>query len=261
MKRLLVALAVLLGVAGRADAVITITHGAYIDSSVLCADNTLPLTTGSFTPAASDLLVVFFYVTDYTSTATITDSQSGAYTLVDTTPHGGTSQDRLYAYVRTTLITSSTGTTVTGTVAASGGTGCAIDVIRIAGMARAGTNAIKNAAKNFSGVDEAPWATFNVAVTTSNPTVGALVNSKNPAQIAPPTDWTELLPTAPTDDGFPSPNAGTEFIGRVSGFADTTVTWGAVETTNWAVLVVELDASALPGGSVPLLMLLGVGGV
>ncbi len=204
-------------------------------------------TTGSFTPAANDLLFVFFKVTGTAQAPTVTTSTSIAFTQVAAS---GTVE---YAFVANSLATN-VSMTVSVDVTGAAGTGIALSVLRVSGMTNTGSAAVVQFDIDTGLAAATPTVTFASSVTTSNPTVVALNNSTNPAGMTAPTNWTERH-----DIGFNTPATGLETASRDSGFTGTGVTWGSNSASAWTAIGVELDASAPAGGAPSLLPLLGVG--
>lgn len=192
---------------------------------------------GSFTPVASDLLVVFVH-----ASGTVTDAQMLSSTGILFTQVAAfldaTSVNRVYCYVAGSLATA-VAQTVTWSYTGTAASGAVIQVYAVAGMTRLGTFAVRQSAgQSNQAALGTPAPTFGVAVLTGNPALGAIGNSTNPATLTPPTSWTEGA-----DSGYATPTTGLESVFISSGFTGTTVTWGSTSTTAFGSLIVELDTS------------------
>jgi len=213
----------------------TATHEA------ITADTTTsPNTSDAFTPAASDLLVVFVVGGGLFNDATVDLTSSTALTFTQIT-HAtfNDSTDDIYAFVANALVTDTSSQTVTVAHAPHASTGTIIAVCAFAGMTRFGLSAIKQSkiVNNRLAVDT-PVIIFDAACLTGNPTICMVGNGNNPAALTAPTSWTEQ-----GDVGFATPTTGGEYVTRNSGFTGTTVTWGSASSTRWGALGLELDTA------------------
>lgn len=200
-----------------------------------------PNTSGSFTPAADDLLAVFVVASGTDGlNATLTGSGGLSFTKIASAAYGG-GIDRIELWAANTLAAASAQTvTWEDTVDQSSGT--VISVFSIAGMTRTGSSAVRQSAKQEEqGGGGTPTPVFASACLTGNPTIGCVANHTNPAGLTPPTDWTEPVGG---DVGYASPNTGAEVVFRDSGFTGTTVTWGGTSASAFGDLIAEFDTSA-----------------
>lgn len=214
-----------------------VTHGV----STASTSNVGSYASGSFTPAANDLCVVFVTATNTVlASPTLVDSVGGTYTRFITATKAG---DRLYVFVGNQLA-AATARTVTFDCTADPATGCVIQVARVSGLTRTGVSAVLQAASVDNQLaGGTPAVSFGLAVQTGNPTLGLVGNATNPATMTTPTSWTER-----NDTGYGSPTTGAEYVSRDSGFTGTTITWGSTSSSGFAAIIVELDASAVAGG-------------
>lgn len=192
---------------------------------------------GAFTPASGDLLAVAVTASDTAAAGTMTDSLGGTYTKI-TSALKNASADKMYLFVRTTLILASASMTVTFDCTGDAATGACLDVLRIAGMSRAGANAVVQSAVVANHASGTPAPAFSASVQTGNPTIGIIGNSTSPAGLTAPTSWTERA-----DAGYASPTTGQETVSRNSGFTGTTITWGGASASAFGAIIAEFDAS------------------
>jgi len=205
--------------------------------------NNANYTTGSFTPAADDLLVSFVVVTGNTNTGSLSDSLSGTWEHVGSYAKAA-SADRLHAFVR---VTPATASAMTATWTRSGATsGGIVTVLRVSGMSRYGLDAVRQFQGQSNQSAATPAPAFDVAALTGNPCLGFVANATNPAGMTEPGSWTER-----SDTGYNTPTTGSEVASRDSGFTGTTVTWGSSSASAFGSMIIELDAS------VPVLVLAG----
>lgn len=220
-----------------------LAHGAAVTNGVATAENaTTPNTSGSFTPATDDLLIVGACVRNSVdATPTLTSSVGGkTFTLVAASPAlFNTSANKIYIFVADQLA-SNASQTVTFDTPNDSGAATVIMVARVSGMTRTGTSAIKQTAtpdeNNASG--QTPTSPFGANVDTNNPTIGFVCNNTNPATVTNPTNWTEAA-----DVGSAAPLGG-EYVYRDSGFSSTTITWGSTFGSAGGATSVELDTSS-----------------
>lgn len=201
----------------------------------------------AFTPAANDLIVVMVGAGATAATPGCTDDNAdglGTYTLIDTALWHS-SADQGVVFVRDALIGSATSTTVTFTCTGDSADGITYSVFRVSGMSRTGSAASRQTAKQSNQAGGGtPSVTFGVAMDTNNPSVGCVWNLTNPAGLTPPTNWTEV-----NDGGYNTPAHGRESVRRDSGSTATTVTWNSTSASEFATLMIELDASAAASGT------------
>lgn len=219
---------------------------------------TAPNTSGNFSPASGDLLVVFVGASASVDPTPALSSSIGGFTftLVATqTQSAGTHS--LWCFISDALVSNTAAQNVTITLATDNSTGTNILVYRVSGMSKTGVTALKQSAGNNGVSANAPNITFGANCDTNNPTLGAVTNLSNPAGITANASWTE---PAGGDIGYTNPDFGTAVCHRDSGFASTGVTWGATSATAWGALMVELDSSAAAAATLKSrITLLGVG--
>lgn len=207
-----------------------------------------PNTSGAFTPALNDLLIVFVVLSASTGSTDPCLTCSTGMTFTNVT--GSSSAFALFAssvngiacFVSNSLVSSATSQTVT-IDPSDPANGSILFVCRVSGMTKTGLAAIRQFAFQENQAAGTPAPAFSVAALTSNPTLGCIGNTTaTAATMTPPTSWTE--PASTGDLGYGSPTTGGEYCFRDSGFTGTTITWGSSSSTGFASLIVELDASA-----------------
>jgi hypothetical protein len=240
----------LVGVAGKAGPLLWLllaasAHGAAVTHAITTkstSDGT-SYTSGSFTPAANDLIVVTVYASGTAvanAPGTMTDSQGLGFTRITSATGAPNS---VYAFIANGLSTASS-MTVTFNATGDDATGAIITVWRVAGMSRTGQSASKQAKTSVNGnAGGTPSVTFSTDCDANNPTIGFVGNASNPAGLTSPSAWTE---PAGADVGYDSPIRGAEGVFRDSGFTGTTIKWVSASATAWHVVAVELDTSAAP---------------
>lgn len=212
----------------------TVTHGITTSNTA----NTTSYTSGSFTPALNDLLLVFVEAGGTVAIGSMTDSQGLGFTKVTSAIYD-TNTQTVYCFVANNLAAASA-MTVTFDCTGDPSTGVVICVARIAGMTRTNLSAIRQSAvENNLAAATVPAPVFAASALTGNPTLGAVGNNSNPAAITEPTSWTEQA-----DAGVVTPDRGLEYVSRNSGFTGTTITWGSAGATVKGDIIVELDTSA-----------------
>jgi hypothetical protein len=205
-----------------------------------------PNTSGSFTPAVDDLLIVFVIASGTTqATAALTSSLGGGFTFTQfaKAAYSG-SANSVYGFVADQLVTSATAQTVSFDTASDGATGTVIFVYRVSGMSRVGLNAIRQSAvaDNGSASTQVIIALGSVCL-TGNPTLIGTGNSTSPAGLTPQTGWTE---PAGGDLGYSTPTTGGWVSHRDSGFTGGTLSSNTNSASVWGAIGVELDTSAAP---------------
>jgi hypothetical protein len=207
-----------------------------------------PNTSGAFTPATDDLLVVAVCATGTADvTAALTSSVGGfTFTQVEYVTYAGDTAG-LFLYVSDALVSDTSSQTVTWTEAADPALGTNIMVAAIAGIELDGLDAIVQTAEEGNQADSSiPETIFAGAAATGNPTLGFACNGLSPANITEPSGWTEG-----GDIGHASPDHGAEWAYRNSGFTGTTITWqteyGSAGSIQTAAMSVEIDATASGG--------------
>lgn len=191
------------------------------------------------TPAVGELIVVIAAHTGVATAATVSDNQGGTYTEVASALKA-TSADRVGVWIRNSLIASAVAHTVSTSAAAS--TGGGLVTIRISGMSKTGSAALKKSAKQDNQAAGTPAPVLASAALTGNMLIGAVFNATSPATMTPPSTWTEEVTNG--DVGYSTPPTGLEWVHKDSGFTGTTVTWGSASASAFCSIVVELDTSA-----------------
>jgi hypothetical protein len=234
MKKLVLFLALFCAASANAA---TVTHRV----STAVTTNATSYTSGAFTPAANDLIGVFFTVTGQVNACTMTDTQSLGMTMVRRATQAS-SVDTAYLFVAKALA-GAVSTTVTAVC--TGGatpTGSVLQVFTVSGMTRLGSAAIKQVGhKDNQAAAGTPAITFANAVLTGNPVLGLVSNATNPATMTPPSTFTEN-----NDTGYATPTTGAEYVSVNSGFTSTTVTWGGTSASAFSVIAAEFDTSGAP---------------
>ncbi len=198
-----------------------------------------PNTSGSFTPAANDLVVVCVYATGNTETTDPLTSSVGGFTYTQVAYRPRSSSDGMFIYISDALA-SNTAQTVTWDDSGDPASGTFITVYCVSGMTKTGLTALRQSAgDDNTAVSGNPGADFSVAALTGNPTLIFAGNATSPAGLTPPASWTE---NASADVGYANPTAGATSASRDSGFTGTTIDWGA-SASYWVAINIELDAS------------------
>jgi hypothetical protein len=156
-------------------------------------------TTGSFTPAVGDLLLVQIAKSSSTNDGTVSDSLGTTYTLIQNVGFDAGGVHRLCVFIADALVT---GAAMTVTYNCSGDDygGIRWVVTRISGMTKVGSAACLQQDPNSGAAGATPSTIFAAACSTDNPTIGAVANRSNPAALTPPTGWTEI-----SDGGVAAP--------------------------------------------------------
>lgn len=198
-------------------------------------DTTPTFTTGAFTPAANDLLIVMGKVTGDT-VASFSSSAGLTFKIIDFITVGGAPMVFAIAEQLATNVSQ----TVTLNPTGGASTGTSIVVWNVSGMTRTGMRAIKQSAPTNNALGgTTPSLVFNIAPLTTNPLIFALNNITSPAGLTEPATWTE-----DTDSGYLTPTTGIEAGHINSGFTSTTVTWGGTSPSAWNAFAIELDTTA-----------------
>ena len=111
-------------------------------------------------------------------------------------------------------------------------------ILAYSGMSRTGSSAVRQFAFHANQPANAtPSITFAASVLSGNPTVTAVASSDTATQ--EPVGWTEKK-----DVSQSSPTTALEVAAKNNNFTGTTITYGAYESYNYAVMGVELDTSS-----------------
>lgn len=203
-----------------------------------------PNTSGAFSPAVGDLLVVF--VTKEASapetpmvSADLTSSVAPTgFTLIRTEGHAFGSH-HVGVFVATALTTNTTSRTVTIASGADAGAGTNISVFSVSGMTRVGSAAVRQSGGQADQSAGTPAPAFGAAALTGNPCLGCIYNATNPAGLTQPSGWSEGSDTGYTTGTV----SGIETCFRDSGETGTTITWGSSSASAFASIIIELDTS------------------
>lgn len=208
-------------------------------SAANTADN-VPLTTGSFTPAANDLLIALAGVDSQSSGGTFTDSQGLGWTQIILTTDNTTSSAFVAAVANTLAANSSMTVTFTPAGGPSSG-GIAISVLRVSGVGSAGIGTIRQSAgeSNIIG-GNTPTPTFGVAALTGNAVISGVFNRANPPNLTVPSGFTQR-----TNNGFALPTHGLQTASIDSGFTGTSLPWSN-SATAFCDLAIELGTPLIP---------------
>lgn len=201
-----------------------------------------PLTSGAFTPALNDLLIVFVVASGTVQDpAQLSSSVGTTFTQIARATYNS-STNSVYAFVANKLVISATSQTVTFSCPSDASTGQIIAVCSVSGLTRMGISAIRQyKTRNNQGSGTAPSATFDLTTLTVNPLLGVVGNTVNAATLSPPADWTERA-----DTGYGSPSTGLEYATRDSGFAGTVITWGSNSISGSGTIILEINTSRIP---------------
>lgn len=206
----------------------TITLGVQTGST----SNTNSYTSGSFTPAAGDLLYAIVHATGTvvgSAPGTMTDSQGLTFTRMANAAWGG-GGNGMYLF-RANALAAASSMTVTFDCTGDNATGANITVIRVAG-----SGLIERQYNgDGGGTSVAPAITLGQAINTDSACFAVLGSLTNPPALTPPDSW-----AADSEVGYSTPSCGQEFTSRNSGETNTTITWGSVSATTWAGFLVEM---------------------
>lgn len=213
----------------------TCTHAVVTPDS-----GSTPNASGPFTPASNDLLVVFVVGGNSVTPAAgeLTNSEGLTFHLAAFQDYPPSASHLIACYVANTLA-SAVEQTVTFDPADTA-TSSVIAVLRVAGMSKTGSDAVRQFKTNTqnAGTDATPGAVFDAACLTGNVVIGAAANLSTPAGLTAPAELAEAA-----DDGTTTPTIGLEYAFVNSGFTGTALDWGT-SATNWGALILELDTSA-----------------
>lgn len=191
-------------------------------------------------PAVGDLILILVQVSGDSTHSTPTDNNSsGTYTPIGTQ----LSVDGRYGqlYIRNSLISSAVSTIFTRETPGSD-TGGGLAVIKVTGMSKVGSAAVRQTKQNSQeGTGASPaTGTWTSSKLTTNPIVGCLILSAA-ASASPTIGYTELLDTV-----YLTPDVGIEVQKKDSGDTTNTMTWNFNVTTGrfYGAVGVELDASS-----------------
>lgn len=196
--------------------------------------------TVAITPAVGDLLIVIAANTGTTTDPTITDDRGGTYTRIAAADAiKNASADEMHFYVRDAPCQLAVSHTLTMNVGGAG-TGGGAWVARIAGMAKFGANAVRQATKQDNqALGGTPTATFTLPILTESLTIFACFNAGTAGSVlANPVNYNERQ-----DVGYTVPAAGLEIATRDSGQTGLTITANGTSGTAFCTIGVELDVA------------------
>ncbi len=196
-----------------------------------------------FSTTAGDLLIAFAVVSGQSAGGTFTSNGGLTWVQVGPLATKNVGADSLVCAIAQQFdVTQATSRTVTFTPAGSPtSTGVAISVMRVSGMAKTGSAAVRQSSKEDGKSSGTPAPLFASAPLTANCCLGAVANGSNPANLSVTTSggtWTERH-----DTGYGTPNTGLETQSINSGFTTAQVTWGSSSASGFASMIVELDTS------------------
>jgi hypothetical protein len=190
---------------------------------------------GSFTPAANDLLVAMVSATGTVAAGSMSDSQSLGWTKVDSGVYNA-SADTFYIFIANTLAANSS-TTVTFDCTGDSATGANVMVVRVSGMSRTGAAALRQSAK-VQNQTASPIVIPSLAANalTGNPTIEMFAGGENEASF--PAGWTDQSHVS-----YATPNGFAQYHTRDSGFTGTSTGWSDTLSTPYGIVFFELDTS------------------
>lgn len=202
------------------------------------ASNTNTYQSGSFTPAAGDLLVVFVHGPGTVQNpSTMSSSVGTTFTMVRRTTQAAANS--MYCFVADGT-SNATAQTVTWNCTGDNATGALIQVILVSGMELVGAQAVRQTqAQASQAAGGTPAPVFGSAALTGNLCLGYVCNTSAPAGMTAPSTWANL-----NDSNSSTPTAGGSVCEKESGFTGTTVTWGSTSATAFGSMIVELWAGA-----------------
>lgn len=194
------------------------------------------------TPTAGDLIVVVAATSGLAGgTTAVSDNNpsGGGYVQVDSDRTGFSTTGVLTVWVRTQPVGYATSTIFTASQA--GSTGGGLGVLRVAGMKRAGANAVRSNGGQSSAATGTPAPVLNQAALTTNGIISAVCNGTNSTTTA--TQRSSPAYSEDFDNGYNTPATGMEINHLNSGETATTLTYGGSTTGTFASFAIELDAS------------------
>jgi trimeric autotransporter adhesin len=203
-----------------------------------------PNTSGAFTPALNDLLVVFVIASGSVGIGDSLTSSAGITFARAANVLFNASANSVYAYIANSFVTA--GQAVSQTLTwnnTDAATGTIIFCFSVSGMSLSGSAAVRqqiNVANSGAG-GLPPGASFGVNALTTNPIIGCVGNGSSPAGLTPGTGRTE---PAGGDIGYSTPTTGGAVQFQDSGNTSTGFPWGSNSATAFGAVVLELDASA-----------------
>jgi len=217
----------------------TATFGTGLYSSA----NTATYDSTTYTPAAGDLLVVYFHISGTANPNLYVSSDTrglGFVKVADTTftSAGAAGRGALFVAARFAPALSEI---ITCNTSSDNGTGAAVLVWAISGMGRTGSDAVRQVALENSHAAGTPAPTFPINALTDNLILGFVGDEGGaPPHWTPPSGFTE---PASGEGNFTAPAVSAETCNRDSGFTGTTVTWGNASTGVFSSLIAEFDTT------------------
>lgn len=194
-------------------------------------------TTGSFTPAAGELLVAIVGIATLDTAPTLSDSQGGAsWVLVDTFRSQATTGG-LRMYVRSAAVTN---TSMTVSYTSSGDAGGGIAVLSVTDPAVFGAGAARSAGGQADQASATPAPVLNQTPRSTNAIITAVMNNTNGTANG-------SVRTSPTysehyDQGFNTPPTGIAVHSVNSGETSATITWGGSTPSTFASIAIEINS-------------------
>jgi hypothetical protein len=194
-------------------------------------------TTGSFTPAAGDLLIALVSATGTVAAGSMSDSQGLGWTKVDSGVYN-TSADTYYVFIANALAAASS-MTATFDCTGDSATGANVMIVRVSGMTKTGASALRQSAK-VQNQTVSPIAIPSLAqnALTTNPTIEMFAGGENEATF--PAGWTDQ-----SHINYATPNGFAQYHTRDSGFTGTSTGWSDTLSTPYGIILLELDASGV----------------
>jgi hypothetical protein len=210
-----------------------------------------PNTSGNFTPAVGDLIVVCasFPGTTAPGAVTLTSSIGGnTFSRVVSASWPTTPANYGLIFVADQLIIAGEdiAQSVTISYTADEGTGSNLAILKVTGMTKVGTAAVRQSGSdNDRSSGATPTVPLSVgAALTTNPLIGATVVLLNPGAIGTPSGWTQRA-----NISHASPNNALTADSIDSGFTGNTVTWSTTYGQVGCAVAIELDASSTSTGT------------
>jgi hypothetical protein len=207
-------------------------------SAASTSDNS-SLTTGSFTPGAGDLLLASAVVTGQAGGGTFSDSQGLGWTQVNSALKNA-SADTIVLAVANRFAAGSAMTVTFTPAGAPTCSGQAISVVRIIGMSRAGSAAIRQSGvQNNGAAGTGPIVTWGKTSLPRNLCYAVVGSGTSPPSMTAPSGW-----FVNNNTGYGTPATGLEDFHIDSGFTAPMVSWGSTSASPFGAIAVELDTSA-----------------
>jgi hypothetical protein len=190
-------------------------------------------TTASFSTAARMNLYVVALATGSPTAGSVTDSQGGSWTVVQTAT---SASGRLELWARDGPPGQVGSMTVTYTPNGVSVTGGGLAVIKGVGLSSTGTGSIRqSAAANSIASGVSASVTLPSAALTGNPMLGAVSLSSSGQN--PRAGWTELV-----EDSFTLPGSTIEIMAINGGETASVIQWGNLVTGQKGAIVAEFNA-------------------